>query len=209
MVHDAFIGAVGVLAGSRWSWRRRRPALGRALKQVKEQLRSLARSGLVMGSGVPAMGNVLGAGVVAGAAGGFNYLGRFATGSDGGGSIAAEVRLGGGVLRCRRWGMPPAGTQCADAWKGLTGRAGSDVELGSGGQAADEVRALAAAWRASAGSPGRACGAAWRGRAHGVGLSAGAADAGEVEDLERRYRAVEEVLPLSPLQQGLVFPRAV
>ena len=28
---------------------------------------------------------------------------------------------------------------------------------------------------------------------------------GEIEQLERRYRAIEDILPLSPLQEGLLF----
>src|SRR5262249_29373404 len=136
---------------------------------------------------------------------GFNYLGRFAAPAGAGWGRAAEaVQLGGGGGAA----MPLA--HCLE---------GNALTLGGG-----EGAGLAAHWSWGAGLVTEAggCGRAQRWFLALEGLVGHAAlpaaggrspsdlplvalSQGEIERLERQYPQIADVLPLSPLQEGLLF----
>ncbi len=67
------------------------------------------------------------------------------------------------------------------------------------------VEDLAATWFRALTALVQACGAAGRGGAQPKRSCAGRSDASEIERLEGDYGTIEEILPLSPLQEGLLF----
>ena len=72
--------------------------------------------------------------------------------------------------------------------------------------AEDAVRDLAQTLVPGAGGAGPPCGAARRGRPHARrDLPLVALSQAEIERLESRYPRIEDILPLSPLQEGLLF----
>src|SRR5262249_21713777 len=195
------VGGVDVeeaLAGGAGLWR--------AVKLIKGPLRGVAGNGLgygllrllkartgfqLSGFGAPPIG--------------FNYLGRFAgPGGADWGRAAEGVRLGGGGDAA----MPLA--HCLEV-NALTLDGGPGAELTA-------PWSWAPALVAEAGGGG--LGERWVfGRGGVVGHAAlpeaggrspsdlplVALTQGEIERLERQYRQIEDVLPLSPLQEGLLF----
>ena len=191
------------------------PALGRALKTIKEQLRAVPGKGL--GYGLLRYLNEDTATELAGAAApqlGFNYLGRFAGGADGADWAPASLdeRPGQDHQQDRQGGgdptLPLAHLIEINA---LTLDEATGPRLTANwtwaGALLDEaaVRDLAETWF-------RALTALVR---HAVLPGAGGRTPsdlplidltqGEIERLEGEYEKIEDILPLSPLQEGLLF----
>ena len=179
-------------------------ALGVAVKRIKEQLRSVPDNGL--GYGVLRHLNREAGGELKRFAGPqlcFNYLGRFAAGgSDWSVAEEAEV-LGGGDPGQRLGHALEVNALTLDAADGSTLVA--NWSWARSLISDEEVEALARGWFAAlealvvhAAMPGAG------GRSPSdvplVGLRQG-----EIEHLEGRYREIEDILPLSPLQEGLLF----
>ncbi|MFF4404866.1 amino acid adenylation domain-containing protein [Streptomyces sp. NPDC001404] len=183
-------------------------AVGAALKRVKEQLRAVPGKGI--GHGLLCRLAPGAAGRLAGAAGpqiAFNYLGRFAAPTGEEADWTAVPRLadgipGGGPRMPLAHALElnaltqdgPDGPELVAAWSWASGVLdGADVER------------LATAWFAALGTIA----------AHGSRPGAGGrtpsdvALAGltqqEIEELERCRPGLADILPLSPLQQGLLF----
>ena len=183
------------------------PALGRAVKLVKEALRSVPEKGL--GYGLLRYLNEETAGELASLPVpriAFNYLGRFAAPGTGDWSFAAEeLSLGGGDPA-----MPLAHALSINALT-FDGAAGSELVAEFGyarsllGEA--EVRALGERWFAAlallAGQVAR--GGAGAGGRSPSDLPLVRLTQDEIERLEGLHPRLEDVLPLSPLQEGLLF----
>src|SRR6516225_6717992 len=179
---------------------------GRALKLIKEQLRAVPGNGL--GYGLLRYLNAWTGLQLSGFSApqiGFNYLGRFAgpAGADWG-RAAEAVRLGDGGDAA----MPLA--HCLEV-NALTLDGAQGAELTAHWSWAPalvteaEVRDLAQRWfLALEGLVGHAQAAGAGGRSPSD-LPLVALTQGEIERLERQYRQIEDVLPLSPLQEGLLF----
>ena len=184
------------------------PALGRALKPIKEQLRALPDHGLGYGllrylnprDGRAARQALRPPQI------GFNYLGRFAAPAGADWAAAAEggaLGLGGDpamplahALEINALTLDAAGGPSLTAtWSFAPALLADD-----GG-----ARRWPQGWFAGAGSVGAPCRAARRRRAHPSDLPLVALTQGEIEALERRYPQIEDMLPLSPLQEGLLF----
>ena len=181
-------------------------ALGRAVKVIKEQLRGLKDNGLgygllrylnrqtgaeLAGYGVPQLG--------------FNYLGRFASGGGQDWGLAAEAAaLGGGAAA----GMPLAHALEVNALT-LDGAAGARLRVTWGWAPAllDEaaVRDLARGWFAVLTALVRHVAQPGAGGRTPSDLPLVALSAAEIERLEGSYPQIEDILPLSPLQEGLLF----
>ena len=67
------------------------------------------------------------------------------------------------------------------------------------------MRDLAECWFAALAALVRHTRAAGRGRSQPERSAAGALTQAEIERLEREYPQIEDILPLSPLQEGLLF----
>ena len=181
-------------------------ALGRAVKSVKEQLRGLKDNGL--GYGLLRYLNAQTAARLAGygaAQLGFNYLGRFAAGEGQDWGIAAEAgALGGGGDA----GMP----------------LGHGVEVNALTLDGADGARLCASWtwapalldEAAVGELARGWFAALEALVRHAALPAAGGrtpsdlplvdlSQAEIERLESHYPRIEDVLPLSPLQEGLLF----
>ena len=179
--------------------------LGRALKGVKEQLRGLPDHGL--GYGLLRYLNDETAGELAGFAApqlGFNYLGRFAVSGETDWGVAAETALLGAGFDPL---MPLAHAVEVNAIT-LDGEGGPELSAHWSwaprlvSEAA--VQGLAAGWfRALAGLVG--CVAAGAGGRSPSDVALAALTQDEIERLERAYPQLEDILPLSPLQEGLLF----
>ena len=184
-------------------------ALGEALKRIKEQLRRVPGGGL--GYGLLRYLNPESAAALSGLAGpqiGFNYLGRFGASAAAGWGVAPEA---GAVLGLSASDseLPPAHALEVNA---------VTLEEGNGPE-------LSATWSWSGGA--LLCEEAVSDLAHGwfgalealAGHSAKPGAGGhtpsdfplvsvsqaEIDRLEAGYPQLEEVLPLSPLQEGLLF----
>ena len=185
------------------------PALGRALKLVKEQLRALPDNGL--GYGLLRYLNRETASQLDGFALpqiGFNYLGRFggaapAGAADWGGAPEA-VTLGSGGDPA----MPLAHVLEVNALT-LDGRGGRGAER-------QLVVGACSAVRGGGPRPGAALVPALEALVRHVAqpeaggrtpsdLPLLALSQAEIERLEQRYPRIEDILPLSPLQEGLLF----
>src|SRR5262249_8540943 len=180
--------------------------VGRGLKRIKEQVRAVPGNGL--GYGLLRYLNARTALQLGGFAApqiGFNYLGRFAGPVDADWGRAAEaVRLGDGGDAA----MPLAHCLEVNALT-LDGAQGGELTAHWSWAAAlvteAEGRDLAQRWvLASEGLGGHAQGAGAGGRSPSD-LPLVALTQGEIERLEREYPRIEDVLPLSPLQEGLLF----
>ena len=185
------------------------PALGRAVKRFKEQLRAVPDGGLGYGQLRHLNGET--AAVLAGCGApqlGFNYLGRFA-GS--GGSSAAfgpapeTGALGGGGDP----GMPvPHGVEVnaltvAGADGGAVLRATwSFAPALIEGSAVEE---LARGWFAALEALVRHAAQPGAGGRTPSDLPLVALSQAEIERLEREHPGLEDILPLAPLQEGLLF----
>ncbi|HEY1243817.1 MAG TPA: condensation domain-containing protein, partial [Hyphomicrobiaceae bacterium] len=180
-------------------------ALGRALKLIKEQLRALPDNGL--GYGVLRYLNAQTAARLAGFAApqlGFNYLGRFAAPASADWAVASEaVRLGAGDPA-----MPLAHALEVNALT-LDGAEGATLTAHWSWAPAlvteAEVRDLAERWFAAlAALVGHAAAPGAGGRTPSD-LPLLALTQAEIERLESTYPQIEDILPLSPLQEGLLF----
>ncbi len=180
-------------------------ALGRALKSIKEQLRALPDHGL--GYGVLRYLNPQTAAQLAGFAApqiGFNYLGRFAAAGAADWAVAGEtVRLGAGDPA-----MPLAHALEVNA---LTLEDGDGAQLTAhwswapGLVTEAEVRDLAERWFAALAGLVRHATAPGAGGRTPSDLPLVALTQAEIERLESSYGRIEDILPLSPLQEGLLF----
>ena len=181
------------------------PALGRAVKLIKEQLRAVPDHGL--GYGLLRYLNGETGSRLAGFAApqlGFNYLGRFAAG-DADWSAAPEAALlgGGGDPAMALAHALEVNALTLDGSDGATLSATWSWAAGLLSEAA--VRDLAERWFAVlAALVGHAAQAGAGGRSPSD-LPLVALTQAEIERLERRYPRIEDVLPLSPLQEGLLF----
>ena len=182
-------------------------ALGRALKLIKEQLRRCRTTGSAMGCCATSTAET--ASQLSGFAVpqiGFNYLGRFAARA---GAGTGRWLRGGGAWRRRRPG-DAAGSrdrgQCADAGgadgAALTGDLDFCACAALRGCGCDD---LARALVRSAGGVGAPCGAPGAGGRSPSDLPLVSLSQGEIERLEGEYPQIEDMLPLSPLQEGLLF----
>src|SRR4051812_49741913 len=180
-------------------------ALGRALKSIKEQLRALPDNGL--GYGVLRYLNPQTAAQLEGFASpqiSFNYLGRFAAAaaSDWGGAEEA-VRLGAGDPA-----MPLSHAIEVNALT-LDNREGARFTATWSWAPAlvtdAEVRDLAERWFAALEALVRHATAPGAGGRTPSDLPLVALSQAEIEGLESAYPQIEDVLPLAPLQEGLLF----
>ena len=181
-------------------------ALGRALKEIKEQLRAVPHNGL--GYGLLRYLNAQTGSQLAGFAApqiGFNYLGRFAAAAAGDWARAPEaVGLGGGGDA----GMALA--HCIEV-NALTLDEASGAQLVAHWSWApalvteQQVRDLAQGWFAALEALVRHAERPGAGGRSPSDLPLVSLSQGEIERLERQYAPIEDVLPLSPLQEGLLF----
>jgi non-ribosomal peptide synthase protein (TIGR01720 family) len=180
-------------------------ALGRALKSIKEQLRALPDHGL--GYGVLRYLNPQTGAQLSGFAApqlGFNYLGRFAAPAAADWSVAGDaVRLGAGDAA-----MPLAHALEINALT-LDGADGPTLTANWSWAPAlvseAEVRDLAERWFAALAALVEHTATASAGGRTPSDLRLVALTQAEIERLERRYGRIEDILPLSPLQEGLLF----
>ena len=181
-------------------------ALGRAVKSIKEQLRALKDNGL--GYGLLRYLNAETGEQLSGHAGaqlGFNYLGRFTGGGGSDWGLAAEADgLGGGGDAT----MPLAHALEVNALT-LDGAEGPRLRANWTWAPAllDEaaVKDLARSWFAALEAlVGHAAQPGAGGRTPSDVPLAGLTQ-GELERLEEAYPSLEDILPLSPLQEGLLF----
>ncbi len=195
---DPGVGDVGAaLAGG--------PELARALKRVKEQLRALPDRGL--GYGLLRYLNPATAGQLSGFAPpqlGFNYLGRFAAAEGTDWSAAGETALLGAGLDPA---MPLAHAIEVNA---VTLERAGGAELVAHWSWAprllteDAVRALAGGWFRALAALADCAAAGAGGRSPSDCPLAGLSQE-EIERLELEEPGLDDILPLSPLQEGLLF----
>jgi non-ribosomal peptide synthase protein (TIGR01720 family) len=182
------------------------PALGRAVKSMKEQLRALKDNGL--GYGLLRYLNAQTGAQLCGYAGpqlGFNYLGRFAAGGTQDWGIAAEAAaLGGGVDGAMP--LPHAlevNAMTLDGAEGARLRASWSWAPALLDEAA--VSELARGWFVALEALVRHAGQPGAGGRTPSDLPLVALSQAEIERLESHYPHIEDILPLSPLQEGLLF----
>ncbi|HZC78770.1 MAG TPA: condensation domain-containing protein, partial [Ktedonobacterales bacterium] len=181
-------------------------ALGRALKLIKEQLRAVPGNGL--GYGLLRYLNPRTGSQLAGFAApqiGFNYLGRFAAPVDADWARARDaVRLGDGgdaAMALSHCLEVNALTLDESAGARLTAHWSWAAALVTEG----EVRDLAQRWFVALEELVRHAAAPGTGGRSPSDLPLVGLTQGEIERLERHYPQIEDVLPLSPLQEGLLF----
>ncbi len=177
-------------------------ALGRALKLIKEQLRALPDHGL--GYGLLRYLNAGTAPVLRDLAVpqmGFNYLGRFAAGGDWSG--AGEAVGGGGDPAMPLAHALEVNALTRDDGEGATLTARWSFAPALVSEAA--VRDLAQSWFRALEALVRHVEQPGAGGRSPCDLPLAGLSQGEIELLERRYQPIEDVLPLSPLQEGLLF----
>ena len=181
-------------------------ALGRALKSIKEQLRALPDNGL--GYGLLRYLNPQTASQLAGFASpqiGFNYLGRFAASAaaDWGGAGEA-VRLG--ARRSRHAAEPLRSRSMRSRWTIARGARFTATWSWAPALVTEaEVRDLAERWFAALEALVRHAAAPGAGGRTPCDLPLVALSQAEIERLESAYPQIEDVLPLAPLQEGLLF----
>ena len=180
-------------------------ALGRALKTIKEQLRALPDNGL--GYGVLRYLNPQTAAQLAGFAApqiGFNYLGRFAASAaaDWGGAGEA-VRLGAGDPAMPLGHCIEVNALTLDEREGT--RFTATWSWAPALVAEAEVRDLAQCWFAALEALVRHAAAPGAGGRTPCDLPLVSLSQAEIEGLESTYPQIEDVLPLAPLQEGLLF----
>ena len=183
------------------------PALGRALKVIKEQLHAVPDHGL--GYGLLRYLNPQTAARLSGLAQpqiGFNYLGRFAAAAATDWGLAGETDALGGDSDAA---MPLAHVLEVNALT-LDGAEGATLSATWSWAPAliseAEVRALAQDWFAALEALVRHAASAGGGRADAFRFAAGFAVAGRNRAAGgARYPRIEDILPLSPLQEGLLF----
>ena len=178
------------------------PALGRALKSIKEQLRALPDSGL--GYGVLRYLNPQTGAQLAGLAAaqiGFNYLGRFAAAAADWSAAPEALPSGGGDMPLAH--ALEVNALTLDDREGATLRATWSWAPALVTEA--EVRDLAEGWFAALTALVRHASAAGAGGRTPSDLPLVALSQAEIERLESTYPQIEDILPLSPLQEGLLF----
>ena len=179
--------------------------LGRALKAIKEQLHALPDNGLGYGllrylnlqtmtelGGLPAPQI------------GFNYLGRFSVAAADWGSAAEFSSFCGG----RDPAMPLAHALEVNAITLDDSEGGTLTAQWSWAPsllANDLVRDLAEGWFRVLEALVRQAAQPGAGGRSPCDLPLVAMSQGEIERLERQYSQIEDILPLSPLQEGLLF----
>jgi non-ribosomal peptide synthase protein (TIGR01720 family) len=181
------------------------PALGRAVKTIKEQLRALPDNGLSYG--LLRYLNPQTAAELSGFAApqlGFNYLGRFAASAAADWGAADEpVRLGGGdpamplehALEVNAHTLDDTeGAKLTATWTWAPALVNEDA-----------VRDLAQRWFRALEALVRHASVPGAGGRSPSDLPLVALSQGEIEQIESRYPQIEDVLPLSPLQEGLLF----
>ncbi len=179
------------------------PALGHALKAIKEQLRAVPDNGL--GYGLLRYLNLQTGAQLGGLAApqiGFNYLGRLAAAADW--AAAPEgAALGGGdpALRLAHGLEVNAFTLDATAGATLTAHWSWAPALFS----AAAVRDLAERWFMALEALVRHAAVPGAGGRTPSDLPLLALSQAEIERLERAHPQIEDILPLSPLQEGLLF----
>ena len=182
------------------------PCLGRALKRVKEQLRAIPGRGL--GYGLLRYLHPEAGARLAGrsqAQIGFNYLGRFSAGGFEDWSLAAEaMSLGGGTESA----MPLAHLVEVNALT-MDGPEGPCLSASWSWASAllcePEVRALAEGWQRALEALVDHVAQPGAGGHTPSDFPLVALSAEQVEQLEGAYPGLEDILPLSPLQEGLLF----
>ena len=179
-------------------------ALGVALKRVKEQLRALPERGLGYGllrylnaqTGVQLAGDAV-------PQLGFNYLGRMASEAGDWSAAAETIWLGGGDSA-----MPLAhGLEInALTLDGADGpRLRADWSWAPALLTETAVRELAESWFGVLAALVRHVAQPGAGGRSPSDLPLVALTQGEIERLEREHPQLEDILPLSPLQEGLLF----
>ena len=180
-------------------------ALGRMLKSIKEQLRALPNNGL--GYGLLRYLNRETAPQLAGHAApqiGFNYLGRVSTSDTADWSFANEdVRLGGSDPQMPLGHCIEINAHTLDGADGSQLIADWSFAPALIGEA--EVRDLAQSWFKALEALTRHAGQPGAGGRTPSDLPLVALSQAEIERLEDLYPRIEDVLPLSPLQEGLLF----
>ncbi|HYP63562.1 MAG TPA: condensation domain-containing protein, partial [Acidocella sp.] len=181
------------------------PALGRALKIIKQQLHALPEHGL--GYGLLRYLNAQTAAQLAGLAApqiGFNYLGRFPAGGSVDWVAAAErVPLGGSDAALGLFHCIDLNVVTEDAADGPVLRA---TWSWAGALLLErEVRNLAQNWFAALAALVRHVEQPGAGGRSPCDLPLLALSQAEIERLEGKYPQIEDVLPLSALQEGLLF----
>ena len=190
------------------------PSLGRALKTIKEQLRAVPGKGL--GYGLLRYLNAETAAELAGlpvAQLGFNYLGRFATGLAGADWVpasldeaetgAGDARLSGGDPAMPLSHVIEVNALTLDGTDGSTLTAHWTWAAALLGEAA--VRDLAATWFRALTALVQHAAQPGAGGLSPSDLALVDLTQGEIERLEGDYGSIEDILPLSPLQEGLLF----
>ena len=182
------------------------PALGRALKNIKEQLRAVPQSGL--GYGLLRYVNRQTASQLARFAApeiGFNYLGRFGTSEAKDWAGAPELA---GLSASADPAMPLAHALEIDALT-LDTAAGPELRATWSWAPAllseDTVRELAEGWFTMLGALATHAAEPGAGGHTPSDFDLVTLSQTEIERLEREYPNLEDLLPLSPLQQGLLF----
>ena len=182
------------------------PALGRALKSIKEQLRALKDNGLGYGL-LRYLNGEIGAELAQFAPPqiAFNYLGRFAAPGSADWALASEGdALGGGgdpaqalshVLEINALTLDGVdGATLSAHWRWAPALL-SEAEVGD----------LARAWFQALEALVRHVAAPGAGGRSPSDLALLALTQGEIERLEGHYPQIDDILPLSPLQEGLLF----
>ena len=182
------------------------PALGRALKLIKEQLHAVPDNGL--GYGLLRYLNPQTAVQFSGLARpqiGFNYLGRFpaAAATDWAGAAEADALDGGGAPAMRLAHVIEVNALTLDASEGATLSATWSWVPALLGEEA--VRELARSWFQALEALVRHGAQPGAGGRTPCDLPLVSLSQAEIERLENRYPQIEDILPLSPLQEGLLF----
>ena len=179
-------------------------ALGHALKAIKEQLRAVPDNGL--GYGLlrylnPQTGAQLGG--LAAPQIGFNYLGRFAAAAADWAAAPEGAALGGGDPAMPLAHGLEVNAFTLDATDGatLTAHWSWTPALFS----AEAVRDLAERWFVALEALVRHAAVPGAGGRTPSDLPLVALSQAEIERLERAHPQIEDILPLSPLQEGLLF----
>jgi non-ribosomal peptide synthase protein (TIGR01720 family) len=179
------------------------PALGRALKAIKEQLRAVPDNGL--GYGLLRYLNPQTAAQLGGFAApqiGFNYLGRMTAAADWAAAPETATLGGGDPAMPLAHGLEVnAFTLDAPDGATLTARWSWAPALFS----EEAVRDLAEHWFGALEALVRHAGAPGAGGRTPSDLPLVALSQAEVERLESAHPQIEDILPLSPLQEGLLF----
>src|ERR1700674_2207146 len=179
-------------------------ALGHALKSIKEQLRAVPDNGL--GYGVLRHLNPQTGGELARLATpqlGFNYLGRFAAAAAAWAVADEADAVGGGDPAMRLAHALEVNALTHDDAAGATFSA--TWSWAPALISADEARDLAQGWFAVLEALVRHAARPGAGGRTPCDLPLVALSQAEIERLERRYPQIEDILPLSALQEGLLF----